>query len=140
FLLPVKSYCVKNGLASRIGQKTRKRERQVKAKTAPVRQRVSDTRSESLRLYKSGKNINDIAIARSLSPTTVESHLAYFIQTGEMEVGEMVSESKIPAIKDAVESYGADRLSPLKEILGEDYSYSEIKAVVSWMQREGTLT
>ncbi|MDB5132654.1 MAG: ATP-dependent helicase RecQ [Mucilaginibacter sp.] len=140
FLLPVKSYCVKNGLASRIGQKTRKRERQAKTSLAPVRTRVSDTRSESLRLYKSGKNINDIAAARSLSPITIESHLAYFIQTGEMEVKEMVSESKIPAIKDAVESYGAERLAPLKEILGEDYSYGEIKAVVSWMQREGTLT
>jgi ATP-dependent DNA helicase RecQ len=56
-----------------------------------------------------------------------------------MELKDMVSESKIPAIKDAVESYGAERLAPLKEILGEDYSYSEIKAVVSWMQREGTI-
>ncbi len=139
FLLPVKNYCAKNGLASLIGQKTRKRERQAKTKTAPVRQRVSDTRSESLKLYKSGKNIGDIAAERKLSPLTVESHLAYFIQTGEMDVNEMVNESKIPAIKDAVESYGADRLAPLKEILGEDYSYSEIKAVVSWMQREGTI-
>jgi ATP-dependent DNA helicase RecQ len=38
-----------------------------------------------------------------------------------------------------VESYGAERLAPLKEILGEDYSYGEIKAVVSWMQREGVV-
>jgi len=35
-----------------------------------------------------------------------------------------------------VEKYGDDKLSPLKEILGDDYSYGEIKAVISWMKRQ----
>jgi len=36
----------------------------------------------------------------------------------------------------AIESYGDDRLGPLKEVLGENYSYGEIRAVVAWMNRE----
>jgi ATP-dependent DNA helicase RecQ len=52
-----------------------------------------------------------------------------------MDVLEMVADEKIPVIKNAVESYGADRLAPLKEILGADFSYGEIKAVVGWMNR-----
>jgi ATP-dependent DNA helicase RecQ len=35
-----------------------------------------------------------------------------------------------------VESYGAEKLSPLKEVLGEGYSYGEIRAVVAWMKKE----
>ena len=51
----------------------------------------------------------------------------------------MVNEEKKLLIKDTVESYGAEKLGPLKEILGEECSYGEIKAVVAWMRREGTI-
>jgi ATP-dependent DNA helicase RecQ len=86
-------------------------------------------------LYRSGNSVKDIAAERGLATTTIESHLSYFVQTGEMDVLEMVKEEKIPAIKDAIESYGYERLSPLKEVLGENYSYGEIKAVISWMNK-----
>jgi ATP-dependent DNA helicase RecQ len=61
--------------------------------------------------------------------------LSYFVQSGEMDISDMVAEEKISAIKDAIESYGAERLAPLKEVLGDDFSYGEIKAVVGWMSR-----
>jgi ATP-dependent DNA helicase RecQ len=81
----------------------------------------------------------EIAAERSLASTTIEGHLSYYIYTGEMDVQEMVNEDKKLFIKDTVESYGAEKLSPLKEVLGEDYTYGEIKAVIAWMRREGTI-
>jgi ATP-dependent DNA helicase RecQ len=86
-------------------------------------------------MYKQGKGVTEIAAARGLSPMTIESHLSVFIETGEIDILEIVPEGKIPAIKDAVESYGNERLAPLKEILGDNYSYGEIKAVISWMNK-----
>jgi len=86
-------------------------------------------------LYRSGKNITEIAAERGLATTTIEGHLSHFVQTGEIDILEFVNEEKIPVIKDAVDSYGSERLSPLKEILGDDYSYGEIKAVIGWMNR-----
>jgi len=47
-----------------------------------------------------------------------------------------VPDKKKTAIKDAVESYGAEKLSPLKEVLGNEYTYGEIKAVIAWMRKE----
>jgi len=135
FLAPVKTYANERGLASKMGQKSKKRERRVRAERAASVPRNSDTRLVSLNLYRQGKSIADIATERGLSVSTVESHLSYFVQSGDMDVLAMVAEEKIPAIKDAVESYGADRLAPLKEILGADFSYGEIKAVVGWMNR-----
>ncbi|GAA4324188.1 DNA helicase RecQ [Mucilaginibacter gynuensis] len=132
FLKPVKVYCDEMQLSSRISQKSAKRERKAK----PRSEKVNDTKKESLNLYRAGKTIPEIAKDRGLSPTTVEGHLAFFVQTGEMNVSEIVVESKIPAIKDAIESYGQERLAPLKEVLGDDYSYGEIKAVISWLNRE----
>jgi ATP-dependent DNA helicase RecQ len=133
FLLPVKAYCAKNGLSSIITQKKPKRERKARAERA---ERPGDTRRETFNLYKSGISITEIAALRNLSPMTIEGHLAHFIEKGELEVTVIVKKEKIPAIQNAVESYGDDKLSPLKEILGDDYSYGEIKAVIGWMRRK----
>jgi ATP-dependent DNA helicase RecQ len=136
FLQPVKAYCHERNLTSKINQKSKKRERKTKTAAAPGTLRGSDTRVVSLNLYRAGKNITEVASERGLTVSTIESHLSYFIGSGEMDVLEMVAEEKIPAIKNAIESYGAERLAPLKEILGEAFSYGEIKAVVGWMGRD----
>jgi len=65
---------------------------------------------------------------------TIETHLCNFVQTGEVDVSDLVDPAKVPAIQDAIESYGAERLAPLKEILGDNYTYVEIKAVAAWME------
>jgi ATP-dependent DNA helicase RecQ len=75
---------------------------------------------------------------RSLSTVTIEGHLAFYIEQGILEIETVVKKEKIPVIQNAVESYGDDKLSPLKDILGEDYSYGEIKAVISWMKLQMT--
>jgi ATP-dependent DNA helicase RecQ len=128
FLAPVKSYCTLRGLSSKIKQKVQKRERK------PRPERSSDTRRASFTLFKEGRGIAEIAHERKLSPMTVESHLTYYVQTGDIDVSEFVTKEKLTVIQDTVESYGDEKLSPLKEILGEDYSYTEIKAVIAWMK------
>jgi ATP-dependent DNA helicase RecQ len=88
-------------------------------------------------MYRHGKSVAEIAAQRGLSPMTIEGHLSHFIESGEIDILELVAQEKIPVIKDAVESYGSEMLSPLKQILGDDYSYGEIKAVISWMNKNG---
>ncbi|MBS7564379.1 DNA helicase RecQ [Mucilaginibacter sp. Bleaf8] len=134
FLQPVASYCRQHNLSS---QMSSKRAKATSSKPKASRPSSGNTQRESFELYQAGKSIAEIAALRSLSTTTIESHLCSFIQTGEMEVTQMVAQQKIPAIQNAIDSYGADRLAPLKEVLGDGYSYAEIKAVVSWMKREG---
>ena len=130
FLAPVKSYCKAHELTSRISQKQPKRERKPRReKTGP-----NDTSRETFTLFQNGKSIAEIAALRKLSPMTVEGHLTNFIQSGELDVSQFVPHDKLLVIKDAVEKYGNERLAPLKEILGDDYSYVEIKAVIAWMK------
>ena len=133
FLTIVTDYTKAKGLTSRIGQKAAKRERKPRAEKVP------DTAKATLALFRQGQSIEEIAEGRQLSPQTIENHLSIFIQSGELDVLAIVKEDKIPAIKDAVESYGNERLAPLKEILGEEYSYSEIRAVVAWMNKKTAL-
>ena len=132
FLVPVKDYCAKHNLSSRIKQKSVKKAKRERTGTS---RRGSDTKVETFGLYRSGKTVAEIAHERGLATTTIEGHLSHFVQTGEMDVLELVTQEKIPAIQDAIESYGIERLTPLKEVLGDNYSYGEIKAVIGWMNR-----
>ncbi|QJD96307.1 DNA helicase RecQ [Mucilaginibacter robiniae] len=132
FLQIIINYCDKKGLSSKIGSKRTK----AATKTKASRPTSGNTQRESFELYRSGKTISEIAAQRSLSTTTIESHLCSFVQTGELDISEMVPPRKMPAIQEAAESYGTERLAPLKEALGDDYTYAEIKAVLSWMKRE----
>ncbi|MES2064657.1 MAG: DNA helicase RecQ [Bacteroidota bacterium] len=132
FLAIINAYSVEKGLSSRITQKAAKRERKAK----PKKSKISDTFKVTFDLYKQGKTVPEIANERGLSPTTIEGHLSRFVQTGELDVHEFVNEAKIPAIKNAVESYGSEMLSPLKEVLGDAYTYGEIKAVIAWMNKD----
>jgi ATP-dependent DNA helicase RecQ len=135
FLGLVKNYCSNHGLESRMKQRVVKPVRKTHSRSTTPGPGSSDTRTESFKLYRLGKSVKDIAAERGLASTTIESHLSYFVLMGQLDVLEIVKEEKIPVIKDAVESYGYEKLSPLKEVLGEDYSYGEIKAVISWMSR-----
>jgi len=128
FLAPVKNYSAQRGLSSKIKQKQQKRERKPRA------ERINDTKRESFNMYKSGQSIAEISALRNLSPMTIEGHLASFVETGEIDVSEFVNREKLLVIQDMVEKYGDDKLAPLKEILGENYSYTEIKATIAWMK------
>ena len=139
FLLPVKSYSTKNGLSSKMNLKSSKRERKTRAEGSNNANRSSNTAFDSFTLYKSGKTIAEIAAEHGLAATTIEGHLSYYIYTGALDISAFVNEEKKLLIKDVVESYGAEKLSPLKEILGENYSYGEIRAVIAWMRKEGMI-
>jgi len=135
FLLPVTAWCEKNNLSSKIALKVPKRERKTRTEGA----KASETALVSFTLYKSGKTIAQIAEQRGLAASTIEGHLSQYIYTGAIDISNFVNEEKKRLIRDTVESYGAEKLSPLKEVLGEDYSYGEIRAVIAWMRKEGAI-
>jgi len=138
FLEPVKAYAAKNGLSSKITLKSPKRERKATAER-PAIPRSSDTAKESFSMYRAGKPISEIAALRNLAAGTIEGHLSFYVYKGEMDVTELVTPDKLQPIKDAVESYGSEKLSPVKEVLGDDFSYGERKAVVAWMRKNGEI-
>ena len=94
---------------------------------------------DSYTLYKAGNTIAQIATARNLTTSTIEGHLAYYVYNGAINVTELVSDEKKHFIQDVVETYGAEKLGPLKEVLGDNYSYGEIRATIAWMRKEGVI-
>ncbi|WP_276479447.1 helix-turn-helix domain-containing protein [Paraflavitalea pollutisoli] len=100
-----------------------------------------ETRFISLRLFKEGNSIDTIAAQRGMAISTIEGHLIQFIASGELEVSQLVPEHKIGPILLALKETGGHSSTPVKEKLGDDYSYGEIKAVMQYksrLQQQGT--
>jgi uncharacterized protein YpbB len=86
----------------------------------------------SLKMYREGMSIEKIAKERALAPGTIESHLCSFIPTGEIAVEELVSAEKMTAIQAVLDKAQEEMKSTeIRQILGEDFSFGEIRAVLS---------
>ncbi|MEO7674868.1 MAG: RQC domain-containing protein, partial [Pyrinomonadaceae bacterium] len=129
FLAGIREYCKKSSLASRIDQKSRGRRPKSRTKRGAY---GDDTYTTTLKMFRSGISLAEIAQTRELAVSTIESHLARFIPTGEISLDELVPEHKVAPIRKAIIELNAEKaIEPVKELLGEDYSYGEIRAVAA---------
>ncbi len=127
FLHEISNYCKTNNLDSRIELKNPTRKSRPKRNANNI-----DTYTISLNLFKQGKSIAQIAELRDLAISTIETHLVRFIPTGEVKLNDIVTKNKAETIREAIVKLSQNgELSPVKEFLGEDYSYGEIRAVLA---------
>src|SRR5690606_41833239 len=94
----------------------------------------NDTKRMSLELFNRGHDIAEIAERRGLKQGTIETHLAFYVQHGTLEIHKLISEEKAETIRAALEDYTS--LSAVKERLGDDYSYGEIRMVMAHREFE----
>ncbi|MEO6228908.1 MAG: DNA helicase RecQ [Ferruginibacter sp.] len=132
FLDVIIDYCRNYNLKTNINSKV------VKQRTNKTfaSDKATETKRISLQLFKSGRDIDEIAAMRELKRGTIEEHLGHFIFTGEISINEMVSKNKIAVITQAIEeNKNSLAVAPVKEKLGDAYSYGEIKAVMQYLRR-----
>ena len=96
----------------------------------PSKSEVSYTHLQTLDLYQQGLSLAAIATKRSVRENTISEHLIKLIECGyELNIDRIVPPAKATAIELAINTVGAERLTPIKEHLGDDYNYEEIKLV-----------
>ena len=127
FLEVILDYCAEHNLSSLIQTKQPKKERKPKTEKADK----EDTKSISYNLHKEGNSIAEIATIRDLSVSTIESHLAFYIQRGIISVNELVKTEKLVLIEPYLENFEGDSITPIKQQLGDAVSFGEIKMVLA---------
>jgi ATP-dependent DNA helicase RecQ len=96
---------------------------------------ITPTQDATYRLFREGKSVSDIAEIRNLSPTTVETHLCIFIQTGVLKITELVTDEKLMRITEAIKASGQSAvLKPIKELLDDSVTFGEIKWVLEHLR------
>ncbi|SJZ80747.1 Helix-turn-helix domain-containing protein [Chitinophaga eiseniae] len=94
------------------------------------------SRRGTLELYLGGKNIPDIAVARQLAVSTVESHLAQCVEAGELDLFRFVPEATVKLIMSHIRELGATAAGPIKERVGPAVTFAEIRAVQWYLKKQ----
>jgi ATP-dependent DNA helicase RecQ len=128
FLDEIQRYCAMSNLTSRMKDKPSKGVRK------PTIEKDSETKRLTLELYTQGKTIPEIARLRDYSISSIEAHLTFYVQQKKLPIEAVIGQEKIAAIQQAIETLATDRLTPIKEALGDDYSFGEIKFVMAHLQ------
>lgn len=117
---------------SRSGLKLQPKAKQQKIPTEEKTPKVKTERQTYL-LYKEGKSIGEIASIRNLNPSTIESHLARCIMQGILPLELFVPEEKARRIHEVLRQ--TKQLSAAKEMLGEAFTYGEIRMVLAEIEK-----
>ena len=92
---------------------------------------ISATQQETLQLHKQGLSVEKIAETRQLKPKTILIHLAQLLAAGQdVDIDAIVSPNRQRQIFRAIYDVGSySSLTPIRELLGESFSFEEIRLV-----------
>ncbi len=124
------AYSKLNNLTSQIDQKEKDPKR-VRTDSNGIPK--IDTKQESLRLFKEGKSIQQIATERNLTVGTIETHLSHFIPTGEVVVFDLMLVEQVDLVAKTIHENPNASNSELKELLPPEIGYNHLRIVNSYM-------
>ena len=127
FLAAISRYCQSKNISSRMNILER---RKAKIRRGGFKS-DSDTLSETCALYKNGLSIEEIAERRKMVPSTIATHISNLFAQKRIpssDLDKFVSPERVEIIKSAFAEIGSfEALSPVKDLLGNDFSYDEIR-------------
>ena len=141
FLDIIIEYSRQKSLGSLIHEKIPKRERKDRGDRkerndsgGEKKVKVVDTKYESFKLFKEGLPVADIAKERNLTVSTIEGHMAYYVEMGEINIEELLTREKLLLIEPALNDFTGGSIKPVKEKLGDAISFGEIRLTIAWHQ------
>ncbi len=131
FTSEIRAYCEDHGLEMELGTikppKAKAVETTSKENTPSA---GSVTRQLTLALFQQGLSIDEIAQRRNMSRGTILTHLAELLESGEpLDMERLIRPERYDVIADALREVGGELLKPVKEFLGDEYAYDEIRLV-----------
>lgn len=103
--------------------------------TVSPRPKKGETFSITLQMFKEGKSISMISELRGLAVSTIEGHLSKSVVEGEIAIEEIVEHAKVATILKALNETDIVTVSSIREKLGANYSFGEIRAVINHHER-----
>lgn len=89
------------------------------------------TKDISLNFFQEGLSVDEIAEKRGLVSGTIQGHLAYFVKEGIITTERLISSEKQENILTVISKINSTSSSAIKEKLGSEYSYGDIRIVLA---------
>ena len=98
----------------------------------PPKNKREDTKLVSRRMFDEGKTAGDIAVARNLTISTVESHLAHFVGKGELKAIDVIGKMRYETVTEALNCLeNTTDMKNIKEKCPDFITYGDIKVVLA---------
>jgi hypothetical protein len=90
------------------------------------------SRRETLALLREGLKPAEIASKRGLALSTIEGHLAELVKEKEADISECLEQRKLNEILAVIRELETDRVQAVREVVGEAFSYGEIRVAMNY--------
>ncbi|MBF2013730.1 MAG: DNA helicase RecQ [Rivularia sp. T60_A2020_040] len=108
-----------------------------KSSSSSTNEEISETELQTFELHKQGLSIQEIAQQRDLRSTTIIRHLSDLIAKNQpVDINLIVPVDKQKKILQVLDILGDIALTPIKEYLGDSYSFDEIRLVKNKWKRK----
>jgi hypothetical protein len=97
----------------------------------------ADTKQISLDLFEKGLTLSQIAEKRGLVFSTIEGHMAHWVETGNVAINSLVSNERRQTIEQVISRLQGKPFGEIKQALGVEFSYGEIKLVQAHLKGRG---
>jgi ATP-dependent DNA helicase RecQ len=106
------------------------------ARPVATRARLNDTTRETLKRFREGQTVAEIADHRGLTVGTIFSHLVVTLESGEtLDLDRIVTLEQQAEIGAAFAKFGWGNMSGVREALGERYEYGVLRLYRAVKQR-----
>jgi ATP-dependent DNA helicase RecQ len=133
FTSEIRAYCEEHGLEMELG--TVKPPKVKAVETTPKESNTASlpgsvTRQLTLAMFQQGLSMDEIAQRRNMTRGTILTHLTELLESGEpLDMERLIRPERYEVIAGALREVGGELLKPVKEFLGDEYSYDEIRLV-----------
>ena len=97
-----------------------------------TREDLKDRYQETYNSYLEGLSLSEIADKRNFTESTIAEHLSRCEKNGKtVDWNRFINPEKEEQILSTINRIGLEKLKPIKEALPDDYTYTDIKLVIS---------
>lgn len=97
-----------------------------------VRENLQDRYNETYKFYLEGLTLEEIATKRNFTEPTIAEHLIRCEKDGKtVDWNRFIKAEKEDRVLEIINKLGLEKLKPIKEALGDDFTYTDIKLVIS---------
>ena len=100
------------------------------------KRQIGDTYRITKELFDNGLSVEAIAKERGLAISTILGHLVHYVEEGTLKASQILEKEKYNEILEYFESTFDPQINIAREVLGPEYQYGEIKAVLVELQQE----
>ena len=96
---------------------------------------------QTRQLVEQGLTLDEVARQRGRPKSTIVVHLERLLQEGaDIDLPPLLPPDRFEKIRTAFRQTGGTQITPIKEILGDDYSYEESRVVQLYLQQQDRTT